>query len=148
MIIGDKSRWYAEHLETVHYRVYDEESIMCTEPWLDLDYEPSLIFDEDEVTPKNDEDDDSSSCYSSVSDLVAQMVSGDINGATPVGPQQPPFAPIRASSPLADIQVSFSTPDSVAWYGNFLTVPPQNGDPTSVKTRYTVRLFNRMEACC
>ena len=141
-IIGDKSRWYGQFLETVHYRVFDEESSMCTEPWLEVDYEPTLIFDEDEATPNNDEDDDSSSCYSSVSDLVAQMVSGEINGATPTGSQHPPFAPVRASSPLADVQVSFSTPDSLAWHGTFLSIP-EHEDPTVINTRYRCLKFFR-----
>lgn len=75
-----------------------------------MDYEPSLIFDEEEVTPNNDEDDDSSSCHSSVSDLVQRMISGDINGSSPAGPHIPPFTPVRASSPMPDLQASFALP--------------------------------------
>ncbi|EDO49267.1 predicted protein [Nematostella vectensis] len=112
-VIGDKPKWYSEHLETVLYQVYDKESKLCLEPWIDVDYEPSLIFDEEEATPNNDEDDDSSSCYSSVSDLVQQMISGDINGATPAAIQVPPFNPVRASSPMPHVQASFSLPETL-----------------------------------
>lgn len=80
------------------------------EPWIDVDYEPSLIFDEEEATPNNDEDDDSSSCHSSVGDLVQRMISGEINGSTPTGSHAPPFAPMRASSPVPDLQASFALP--------------------------------------
>ncbi|XP_048584586.1 MAP kinase-activating death domain protein isoform X2 [Nematostella vectensis] len=121
-VIGDKPKWYSEHLETVLYQVYDKESKLCLEPWIDVDYEPSLIFDEEEATPNNDEDDDSSSCYSSVSDLVQQMISGDINGATPAAIQVPPFNPVRASSPMPHVQASFSLPETLT-HGLYLGVP-------------------------
>lgn len=84
-----------------------------------MDYEPSLIFDEEEATPNNDEDDDSSSCHSSVSDLVQRMISGDINGSSPIGPHVPPFTPVRASSPMPDVQASFALPGTVM-VGNML----------------------------
>lgn len=119
-IIGDKAKWFADDLEPVVYQVFDLDSKIFTEPWIDVDYEPSLIFDEDEVTPNNDEDDDSSSCHSSVGDLVQRMISGDINGATPTGPHLPPFAPVRASSPMPDLQASFSLPGIPTVKGNML----------------------------
>ena len=109
-IIGDKAKWFAGDLEPVVYQVFDSQSKICREPWIDVDYEPSLIFDEEEITPNNDEDDDSSSCHSSVGDLVQRMKSGEINGATPLGPHAPPFAPVRASSPMPELQASFSLP--------------------------------------
>ena len=87
-----------------------------------MDYEPSLIFDEEEITPNNDEDDDSSSCHSSVGDLVQRMKSGEINGATPLGPHAPPFAPVRASSPMPELQASFSLPSLPVLRGNMLDI--------------------------
>ncbi|KXJ17582.1 MAP kinase-activating death domain protein [Exaiptasia diaphana] len=122
-VIGDKPKWYFNDVETVFYQVYDVESKLYSDPWIEVDYEPSLIFDEEE-TPNNDEDDDSSSCYSSVSDLVQQMISGDINGRTPTCSQIPPFNPVRSSSPLPDVQASFSLPDSLTT-GNYLGVPKE-----------------------
>ncbi|KAJ7370994.1 DEATH domain [Desmophyllum pertusum] len=120
-IIGDKAKWFANDLEPVVYQVFDSDSKICMEPWIDVDYEPSLIFDEEEVAPNNDEDDDSSSCHSSVSDLVQRMISGDINGATPmIGSHAPPFDPVRASSPMPDLQASFALPGIPALTGNML----------------------------
>ncbi|XP_031564947.1 MAP kinase-activating death domain protein-like isoform X2 [Actinia tenebrosa] len=121
-MIGDKAKWYFNDLETVHYQVYDVDSKLYGDPWIEVDYEPSLIFDEEEDTPNNEDDDDSSSCYSSVSDLVQQMISGDINGKTPIGSQNPPFNPVRSSSPLPDVQASFSLPDALTTgpFGQFL----------------------------
>ena len=100
--------------------MFDSDSKIYREPWIDVDYEPSLIFDEEEATPNNDEDDDSSSCHSSVSDLVQRMISGDINGATPIGSHAPPFAPVRASSPMPDLQASFALPGMPVMMGNML----------------------------
>ena len=102
--------------------MFDSDSKIFKEPWIDVDYEPSLIFDEDEVTPNNDEDDDSSSCHSSVGDLVQKMISGGINGSTPAGPHLLPFAPVRASSPMPDVQASFSLPGVPVVKGNSLDV--------------------------
>ena len=118
--IGDKAKWFANELEPVVYQVFDSNSKICMEPWIDVDYEPSLIFDEEEVTPNNDEDDDSSSCHSSVSDLVQRMISGDINGSSPSGLHTPPFAPVRASSPMPDLQASFALPGAPVMMGNML----------------------------
>ncbi|XP_068760950.1 MAP kinase-activating death domain protein-like isoform X2 [Montipora capricornis] len=121
-IIGDKAKWFTNSLEPVVYQVFDSDSKIFKEPWIDVDYEPSLIFDEDEVTPNNDEDDDSSSCHSSVGDLVQKMISGGINGSTPAGPHLLPFAPVRASSPMPDVQASFSLPGVPVVKGNSLDV--------------------------
>ena len=107
--------------------MFDSDSKICTESWIDVDYEPSLIFDEDEITPNNDEDDDSSSCHSSVSDLVQRMIVGEINGATPIGPHAPPFAPVRASSPMPDVQASFALPGMPVMKGNTLDIPGVHG---------------------
>lgn len=113
-IIGDKGKWFSRDLEPVVYQVFDSDSKIYRESWIEVDYEPSLIFDEEEATPNNDEDDDSSSCHSSVSDLVQRMISGEINGSTPIGSHAPPFAPIRASSPVPDLQASFALPGTPA----------------------------------
>lgn len=121
-IIGDKAKWFADKLEPVVYQVFDSDSKIFKEPWIDVDYEPSIIFDEDEVMPNNDDDDDSSSCHSSVGDLVQKMISGGINGSTPAGPHLPPFAPMRASSPMPDVQASFSLPRVPTTKGNMLEV--------------------------
>ena len=121
-IIGDKAKWFADKLEPVVYQVFDSDSKIFKEPWIDVDYEPSIIFDEDEVTPNNDDDDDSSSCHSSVGDLVQKMISGGINGSTPAGPHLPPFAPMRASSPMPDVQASFTLPRMTVTKGNMLEV--------------------------
>lgn len=113
-IIGDKGKWFSRDLEPVVYQVFDSDSKIYRESWIEVDYEPSLIFDEEEAMPNNDEDDDSSSCHSSVSDLVQRMISGEINGSTPIGSHAPPFAPIRASSPVPDLQASFALPGTPA----------------------------------
>ena len=124
----------------MHYQVYDIDSKLYADPWIEVDYEPSLIFDEEEDTPNNEDDDDSSSCYSSVSDLVQQMISGDINGKTPL-PQNPPFNPVRSSSPLPDVQASFSLPDALTTgpFGQFLGLPKSGKERRTSDIDTTVR---------
>ena len=121
-MIGDKVKWFARDLEPVVYEVFDSDSRLYNEAWIDVDYEPTLIFDEDDMIPNNDEDDDSSSCHSSVSDVVQRMISGEINGASPCGPHLPPFMPVRASSPMPDVQASF-TLQAAPVLGNMLYHP-------------------------
>ena len=55
-------------------------------------------------------------------DLVQRMISGDINGTTPIGPHVPPFAPVRASSPMPDLQASFTLPGVPVMKGNMLDI--------------------------
>ncbi|XP_020620747.1 MAP kinase-activating death domain protein-like isoform X3 [Orbicella faveolata] len=136
-VIGDKAKWFANDLEPVVYQVFDSNSKIYMEPWIDVDYEPSLIFDEEEVTPNNDEDDDSSSCHSSVSDLVQRMISGDINGSSPSGLHTPPFAPVRASSPLPDLQASFTLPGAPVMMGNMLLDKKKKVSTGSTRTDHS-----------
>ena len=74
---------------------------MCNEEW--NEFETDLFTDvyEHDVVERqiSFEDDDSSSCYSSVSDTVAEMFRGDIHGETPSGPHVPPYTPPDPSSP-------------------------------------------------
>ena len=129
-IIGDKAKWFSRDLEPVVYQVFDSDSKIYMEPWIDVDYEPSLIFDEEEAIPNNDEDDDSSSCHSSVGDLVQRMISGEINGSTPTGSHAPPFAPMRASSPVPDLQASFALPGTPAMVETMLMHKKVSEDST------------------
>lgn len=98
-LVGDKPRWYNYKLDKLNFKAFDPDSKLCTEEW--SEYETDLfsdIYESDGERQKSIEDDDSSSCYSSVSDTVAEMFRGDINGETPAS-QLPPFTPPDTSSP-------------------------------------------------
>ncbi|XP_038126556.1 MAP kinase-activating death domain protein isoform X39 [Cyprinodon tularosa] len=81
-LIGDKSKWYAHQLQPVVYRVYDGSSSLVEAMAAPLEDEGN---DSDPTDSGSDSDgyDDSSSSYSSLGDLVSEMIQGDIQGDTP-----------------------------------------------------------------
>ncbi|XP_047219011.1 MAP kinase-activating death domain protein isoform X10 [Girardinichthys multiradiatus] len=81
-LIGDKSKWYAHQLQPVVYRVYDGSSLLVEAMAGPLEDEGN---DSDPTDSGSDSDgyDDSSSSYSSLGDLVSEMIQGDIQGDTP-----------------------------------------------------------------
>ncbi|XP_061617795.1 MAP kinase-activating death domain protein isoform X18 [Phyllopteryx taeniolatus] len=81
-LIGDKPKWYAHQLQPVVYRVFDGSSQLVeamASPFEDEsnDSEPTDSGSDSEAY------DDSSSSYSSLGDLVSEMIQGDIQGDTP-----------------------------------------------------------------
>lgn len=80
-LIGDKSKWYAHQLQPVVYRVYDGSSQLVEAMAGPLDDEGN---DSDPTDSGSDSEayDDSSSSYSSLGDLVSEMIQGDIQGDT------------------------------------------------------------------
>ncbi|KAM4596772.1 MAP kinase-activating death domain protein isoform 8-T9 [Fundulus diaphanus] len=81
-LIGDKSKWYAHQLQPVIYRVYDGSSLLVEAMAGPLEDEGN---ESDPTDSGSDSDgyDDSSSSYSSLGDLVSEMIQGDIQGDTP-----------------------------------------------------------------
>uniref|UniRef100_A0A3B3D5X9 MAP kinase-activating death domain protein n=1 Tax=Oryzias melastigma TaxID=30732 RepID=A0A3B3D5X9_ORYME len=81
-LIGDKPKWYAHQLQSVVYRVYDGGSQLVEAMAAPLEDEAN---DSDPTDSGSDSDgyDDSSSSYSSLGDLVSEMIQGDIQGDTP-----------------------------------------------------------------
>uniref|UniRef100_A0A3B3X1Y2 MAP kinase-activating death domain protein n=1 Tax=Poecilia mexicana TaxID=48701 RepID=A0A3B3X1Y2_9TELE len=81
-LIGDKSKWYAHQLQPVVYRVYDGSSLLVEAMAGPLEDEGN---ESDPTDSGSDSDgyDDSSSSYSSLGDLVSEMIQGDIQGDTP-----------------------------------------------------------------
>ncbi|XP_056269480.1 MAP kinase-activating death domain protein isoform X6 [Pseudoliparis swirei] len=79
-LIGDKPKWYAHQLQPVVYRVYDGSSQL-------VEAMAGPLEDEGNESDPTDSDseayDDSSSSYSSLGDLVSEMIQGDIQGDTP-----------------------------------------------------------------
>lgn len=80
-LIGDKSKWYAHQLQPVVYRVYDGSSQLVEAMAGPLDDEGN---DSDPTDSGSDSEayDNSSSSYSSLGDLVSEMIQGDIQGDT------------------------------------------------------------------
>uniref|UniRef100_A0A8K9VAH6 MAP kinase-activating death domain protein n=1 Tax=Oncorhynchus mykiss TaxID=8022 RepID=A0A8K9VAH6_ONCMY len=81
-LIGDKGKWYAHQLQPVFYRVYDSSSQLAEAMSGPLEDEAN------DSDPTDDSDseagyDDSSSSYSSLGDLVNEMIKCDIQGDTP-----------------------------------------------------------------
>uniref|UniRef100_A0A8C7D784 MAP kinase-activating death domain protein n=1 Tax=Oncorhynchus kisutch TaxID=8019 RepID=A0A8C7D784_ONCKI len=81
-LIGDKGKWYAHQLQPVFYRVYDGSSQLAEAMSGPLEDEAN------DSDPTDDSDseagyDDSSSSYSSLGDLVNEMIKCDIQGDTP-----------------------------------------------------------------
>ena len=107
--IGDKARWFSQHLQSVKYQVCDPSFRLFSLPWEEGDSEVGIFFNEDEDANNAIEDDDNSSCYSSISDLVEEMVNGDISGEPSV--IAPPYSPLRASSPLPEAAPGFTFSD-------------------------------------
>ena len=102
-MVGDKPRWYNYKLDKLNFKAFDPDSKLCNQEW--NEYETELlndIYESDDSERTHTfsvEDDDSSSCYSSVSDTVAEMFRGDIHGETPSGSFKPPFTPPDTTSP-------------------------------------------------
>ncbi|KAL1007009.1 hypothetical protein UPYG_G00080650 [Umbra pygmaea] len=81
-LIGDKPKWYAHQLQPVFYRVYDSSSKLAEAMSGPLEDEAN------DSDPTDDSDseagyDDSSSSYSSLGDLVSEMIKCDIQGDIP-----------------------------------------------------------------
>ncbi|XP_029937242.1 MAP kinase-activating death domain protein isoform X8 [Myripristis murdjan] len=81
-LIGDKPKWYAHQLQPVVYRVYDGSSQLVEAMAGPLEDDGN---DSDPTDSGSDSEayDDSSSSYSSLGDLVSEMIQGDIQGDTP-----------------------------------------------------------------
>lgn len=80
-LIGDKPKWYAHQLQPVNYRVYDGSSQLVEAMAGPLEDEGN---ESDPTDSGSDSEayDDSSSSYSSLGDLVSEMIQGDIQGDT------------------------------------------------------------------
>nr|XP_046250388.1 MAP kinase-activating death domain protein isoform X7 [Scatophagus argus] len=80
-LIGDKPKWYAHQLQPVVYRVYDGSSQLVEAMAGPLEDEGN---ESDPTDSGSDSEayDDSSSSYSSLGDLVSEMIQGDIQGDT------------------------------------------------------------------
>ncbi|XP_069385761.1 MAP kinase-activating death domain protein isoform X31 [Paralichthys olivaceus] len=81
-LIGDKPKWYAHQLQPVVYRVYDGSSQLVEAMAGPLEDDGN---ESDPTDSGSDSEayDDSSSSYSSLGDLVSEMIQGDIQGDTP-----------------------------------------------------------------
>uniref|UniRef100_UPI0037E8EF05 MAP kinase-activating death domain protein isoform X10 n=1 Tax=Semicossyphus pulcher TaxID=241346 RepID=UPI0037E8EF05 len=81
-LIGDKPKWYAHQLQPVVYRVFDGSSQLVEAMAGPLEDEGN---ESDPTDSGSDSEayDDSSSSYSSLGDLVSEMIQGDIQGDTP-----------------------------------------------------------------
>uniref|UniRef100_A0A096MB12 MAP kinase-activating death domain protein n=1 Tax=Poecilia formosa TaxID=48698 RepID=A0A096MB12_POEFO len=83
-LIGDKSKWYAHQLQPVVYRVYDGSSLLVEAMAGPLEDEGNESDPTDSLSGSDSDGyDDSSSSYSSLGDLVSEMIQGDIQGDTP-----------------------------------------------------------------
>ncbi|XP_064780907.1 MAP kinase-activating death domain protein-like isoform X15 [Oncorhynchus masou masou] len=87
-LIGDKGKWYAHQLQPVFYRVYDGSSRLAeamSGPLEDEanDSDPTDDSAEEATCDSEAGYDDSSSSYSSLGDLVSEMIKCDIQGDTP-----------------------------------------------------------------
>ncbi|KAK7912978.1 hypothetical protein WMY93_013189 [Mugilogobius chulae] len=80
-LIGDKPKWYAHQLQPVLYRVYDGSSQLVEAMASPLEDDAN---ESDPTDSGSDSDayDGSSSSYSSLGDLVSEMIQGDIQGET------------------------------------------------------------------
>ncbi|XP_028257354.1 MAP kinase-activating death domain protein isoform X10 [Parambassis ranga] len=80
-LIGDKPKWYAHQLQPVVYRAYDGSSQLVEAMAGPLEDEGN---ESDPTDSGSDGEayDDSSSSYSSLGDLVSEMIQGDIQGDT------------------------------------------------------------------
>ncbi|XP_024295565.1 MAP kinase-activating death domain protein isoform X16 [Oncorhynchus tshawytscha] len=93
-LIGDKGKWYAHQLQPVFYRVYDGSSRLAEAMSGPLEDEANDSDPTDDSAADGDSAeeaacdseagyDDSSSSYSSLGDLVSEMIKCDIQGDTP-----------------------------------------------------------------
>ncbi|XP_072236121.1 MAP kinase-activating death domain protein isoform X10 [Leuresthes tenuis] len=81
-LIGDKPKWYAHQLQPVVYRVYDGSSQLVEAMAGPMEDEGNQSDPTDSGSDSEGYD-DSSSSYSSLGDLVSEMIQGDIQGDTP-----------------------------------------------------------------
>ncbi|XP_070985681.1 MAP kinase-activating death domain protein-like isoform X17 [Oncorhynchus clarkii lewisi] len=81
-LIGDKGKWYAHQLQPVFYRVYDGSSRLAEAMSGPLEDEANDSDPTDDSDSEADYD-DSSSSYSSLGDLVSEMIKCDIQGDMP-----------------------------------------------------------------
>uniref|UniRef100_A0A665WIC0 MAP kinase-activating death domain protein n=1 Tax=Echeneis naucrates TaxID=173247 RepID=A0A665WIC0_ECHNA len=81
-LIGDKPKWYAHQLQPVVYRVFDGSSQLVEAMAGPLEDEGNES-DPTDSGSGSEAYDDSSSSYSSLGDLVSEMIQGDIQGDTP-----------------------------------------------------------------
>lgn len=79
-LIGDKPKWYAHQLQPVFYRVYDGSSQLAETMNAPLDDEANDSDPTDDSGSDSEAYDDSSSSYSSLGDLVSEMIKCDIQG--------------------------------------------------------------------
>ncbi|XP_064867896.1 MAP kinase-activating death domain protein isoform X10 [Oncorhynchus nerka] len=82
-LIGDKGKWYAHQLQPVFYRVYDGSSQLAEAMSGPLEDEANDSDPTDDSSDSEAGYDDSSSSYSSLGDLVNEMIKCDIQGDTP-----------------------------------------------------------------
>uniref|UniRef100_A0A8C7Q1E8 MAP kinase-activating death domain protein n=1 Tax=Oncorhynchus mykiss TaxID=8022 RepID=A0A8C7Q1E8_ONCMY len=82
-LIGDKGKWYAHQLQPVFYRVYDSSSQLAEAMSGPLEDEANDSDPTDDSSDSEAGYDDSSSSYSSLGDLVNEMIKCDIQGDTP-----------------------------------------------------------------
>ncbi|KAM6980444.1 MAP kinase-activating death domain protein isoform 4-T4 [Aplochiton taeniatus] len=81
-LIGDKPKWYAHQLQPVFYRVYDTSSQLAEAMAGPLEDEGNDSDPTDDSGSDSEAYDDSSSSYSSLGDLVSEMIKCDIQGDT------------------------------------------------------------------
>ncbi|XP_060556937.1 MAP kinase-activating death domain protein-like isoform X5 [Ruditapes philippinarum] len=82
LLIGDKAKWYANQLQPITFRVYDEASSLGAA----LSSATEVVSDDyptDESGSDSDGAESTSSSYSSLSDFVTDMVNSEIDGDTP-----------------------------------------------------------------
>uniref|UniRef100_A0A673XXF6 MAP kinase-activating death domain protein n=1 Tax=Salmo trutta TaxID=8032 RepID=A0A673XXF6_SALTR len=82
-LIGDKGKWYAHQLQPVFYRVYDGSSQLAEAMSGPLEDEANDSDPTDDSSDSEAGYDDSSSSYSSLGDLVNEMIKCDIQGDMP-----------------------------------------------------------------
>ncbi|XP_068612807.1 MAP kinase-activating death domain protein-like [Brachionichthys hirsutus] len=80
-LIGDKPKWYSHQLQPVVYRVYDGSS-QLVEAMAGPSEDEGNDSDPTDSGSDSEAYDDSSSSYSSLGDLVSEMIQGDIQGDT------------------------------------------------------------------
>ncbi|XP_076450770.1 MAP kinase-activating death domain protein-like [Babylonia areolata] len=81
-LIGDKPKWYAQHLQAVEFHVYDNASSLAAA----ITSVSETLSDEiptDESGSDSEGAESTSSSYSSLSDLIAEMTNSEIDGETP-----------------------------------------------------------------
>ncbi|XP_041365425.1 MAP kinase-activating death domain protein-like isoform X2 [Gigantopelta aegis] len=81
-LIGDKPKWYAQHLQPLEFKVYDENSTLGAALSSSLEmYSDEIPTDESGSDSEGAES--TSSSYSSLSDFVTDMMNSEIDGESP-----------------------------------------------------------------